>query len=256
MKSLLAFIKKEWMDLIRSGRLMILLIIFLLFGIMNPAIAQLTPWLMEMMAESMEQSGLMVTEVTVDAMASWTQFFKNIPMGLIAFVLISSNSFTKEYSKGTLILVLTKGLNRYKVVVAKAGMLLLTWSACYFMCFGVTYAYNAYFWDNSVAHNLMEAVLFYWVAGVFIVALVVLFSVVFSNSTGVLLGTGGVIAASYLVAMVPKAANFLPTKLMSTAGLLAGVDDVADYREALIVTIVIIVLALVTSVPILNKKKL
>ena len=256
MKSLLAFIKKEWMDLIRSGRLMILLIIFLLFGIMNPAIAKLTPWMMEMMAESMEQSGLMVTEVTVDAMTSWTQFFKNIPMGLIAFVLISSNLFTKEYSAGTLILVLTKGLNRYKVVVAKAVILFMTWSVCYFMCFGVTYAYNAYFWDNSVAHNLMEAVMFYWIAGVFIVALVVLFSVVFSNSTGVLLGTGGVIAASYLVAMVPKVAIFLPTKLMSTAGLLAGVDDVADYREALIVTIVIIVLAFIASVPILNKKKL
>ena len=256
MKSLLAFIKKEWMDLIRSGRLMILLIIFLLFGIMNPAIAKLTPWMMEMMAESMEQSGLMVTEVTVDAMTSWTQFFKNIPMGLIAFVLISSNLFTKEYSAGTLILVLTKGLNRYKVVVAKAVILFMTWSVCYFMCFGVTYAYNAYFWDNSVAHNLMEAVLFYWVAGVFAVAMMVLFSVVFSNGTGVLLGTGGVFAVCYLVSMVPKAAKFLPTKLMSTAGILAGVDEVADYREALIVTIVIIVLALVVSVPILNKKKL
>ncbi len=256
MKSLLAFIKKEWMDLIRSGRLMILLIIFLLFGIMNPAIAKLTPWMMEMMAESMEQSGLMVTEVTVDAMTSWTQFFKNIPMGLIAFVLINSNSFTKEYSKGTLILVLTKGLNRYKVVVAKAGMLLLTWSACYFMCFGVTYAYNAYFWDNSVAHNLMEAVLFYWVAGVFAVAMMVLFSVVFSNGTGVLLGTGGVFAACYLVSMVPKAAKFLPTKLMGTTGLLNGVEEVTDYHEALIVTSVIIVLAFIASVPILNKKKL
>ena len=72
MKALMAFMKKEWMDLVRSGRLMILLIIFLLLGIMNPAIAKLTPWMMEMMAESMEQSGLMVTEVTVDAMTSWT----------------------------------------------------------------------------------------------------------------------------------------------------------------------------------------
>ncbi len=256
MKSLIAFIKKEWMDLFRSGRLMILLIIFLLFGIMNPAIAQITPWLMETMAESMEQSGLLVTEVTVDAMTSWTQFFKNIPMGLIAFVLISSNLFTKEYSKGTLILVLTKGLNRYKVAVAKAVMLLLTWSACYWLCFGVTYAYNAYFWDNSVAHNLVEAVLFYWIAGVFTVAMMVLFSVVFSNSTGVLLGTGGVFVACYLVAMVPKTAKFLPTKLMSTTGLLAGMEEVSDYREALIVTSVIIVLAFATSVPILNKKKL
>ena len=256
MKSLIAFMKKEWMDIVRSGRLMILLAIFLLFGIMNPAIAKLTPWMMEMMAETMEQSGLVVTEVTVDAMTSWTQFFKNIPMGLIAFVLISSNLFTKEYSKGTLILVLTKGLNRYKVIVAKGTMLLATWSVCYFMCFGVTYAYNAYFWDNSVAHNLMEAVMFYWVSGVFAVTLIVLFSVLFSNSTGVLLGTGGVFAACYLVAMVPKAAKFLPTKLMGTAGLLAGVDDVADYQAALIVTSVIIVLAFAASVPILNKKKL
>ena len=47
MKSLIAFMKKEWMDLVRSGRLMILLVIFLLFGIMNPAIAKLTPWMME-----------------------------------------------------------------------------------------------------------------------------------------------------------------------------------------------------------------
>ncbi len=256
MKSLIAFMKKEWMDLFRSGRLMILLIIFLLLGIMNPAIAKLTPWMMEMMAESMEQSGLVVTEVTVDAMVSWTQFFKNIPMGLIAFVLINSNLYTKEYSKGTLILVLTKGLNRYKVIVAKAVMLLLAWSVCYFMCFGVTYAYNAYFWDNSVAHNLVEAVVFYWIAGVFAVALMVLFSVVFSNSTGVLLGTGGVFAASYLVAMVPKAALVLPTKLMGTAGLLAGTEVVSDYREALLVTIVIIVLSFVASVPIINKKKL
>ena len=256
MKSLIAFMKKEWMDLVRSGRLMILLVIFLLFGIMNPAIAKLTPWMMEMMADSMEQSGFVVTEVTVDAMTSWTQFFKNIPMGLIAFVLISSSLFTKEYSKGTLILVLTKGLNRYKVIVAKSVMLLATWSVCYFICFGVTYAYNAYFWDNSVAHNLMETVMFYWVAGVFAVAMMVLFSVVFSNGTGVLLGTGGVFAVCYLVAMVPKIAKFLPTKLMSTSALLAGTEKVSDYHEALFVTIVITVLVFAASVPILNKKKL
>ena len=43
MKSLCAFLKKEWMDLVRSGRFMVLFIIFLLLGIMNPAIAKITP---------------------------------------------------------------------------------------------------------------------------------------------------------------------------------------------------------------------
>lgn len=54
MKSLLAFMKKEWMEQVRSGRLLILVIIFILLGIMNPAVAKLTPWLLEMMADSLE----------------------------------------------------------------------------------------------------------------------------------------------------------------------------------------------------------
>lgn len=35
--------KKEWMEQVRSGRLLILVIIFILLGIMNPAVAKLTP---------------------------------------------------------------------------------------------------------------------------------------------------------------------------------------------------------------------
>lgn len=256
MKSLIAFMKKEWMDLVRSGRLMILLIVFLLLGIMNPAIAKLTPWMMEMMAESLEETGLVVKEVTIDAMTSWTQFFKNIPIGLIVFVLVGSNLFTKEYGAGTLILVLTKGLGRYKVIAVKAMMLLLTWSACYWMCFGVTYGYNAYFWDNSVAHNLMEAVVFWWVLGIFAMALMVLFSAVVWNSTGVLLGTGGVFVAFYLVGMIPKLTEYMPTYLMSTAGLLAGTAKTSEYMAALVITIGISVLCIGVSVPVFNKKKL
>ena len=91
MKTLVAFLKKEMMEQIRSSRLMILGLLFLAFGIMNPAIAKLTPWMMEMLAESMEEAGLAVLEVKVDAMTSWTQFYKNVPMALIAFVLLQSN---------------------------------------------------------------------------------------------------------------------------------------------------------------------
>ncbi len=256
MKSLLAFIKKEWMDLVRSGRLVILFVIFLLLGIMNPAIAKLTPWMMEMLSESMEQSGLVVTEVTVDAMASWIQFFKNIPIGLIAFVLINSNLFTKECSDGTLILVLTKGLARYKVIVAKTVILIFSWSVCYWMCYGITYGYNAYFWDNSVAYNLIETVTFWWVLGIFSVALIVLFSTLSQSSSGVLLGTGGVFVVSYLIGMVPKVTEYTPTLLMSTAELLSGVKEVADFTNAAIVTISITFLAIGFSVPVMNKKKL
>ncbi len=52
MKSFIAFMKKEWLEAARSGKLIILAILFLLFGIMNPAIAKLTPWIYELMAAS------------------------------------------------------------------------------------------------------------------------------------------------------------------------------------------------------------
>ena len=91
MKSLIAFMKKEIMEQIRSGKVMILGILFVMFGVMNPAVAKLTPWLMEIFAESLEGSGIIITEVTVTALDSWMQFYKNIPMALIAFVLLQSS---------------------------------------------------------------------------------------------------------------------------------------------------------------------
>ena len=90
MKQLIAFFQKEWMELTRSGKFLIIVILFTLFGVMNPALAKLTPWMMEVAAESLAEAGLVVTEVPVDAMTSWTQYYKNIPLELIVFILMFS----------------------------------------------------------------------------------------------------------------------------------------------------------------------
>ena len=127
MKSLLAFMKKEWMEQVRSGRLLILVIIFYFAWYHESCCCKTDAWLLEMMADSLEASGMTVTAVTVSAMDSWVQFFKNAPMGLIAFILLESSIFTKEYQSGTLVLALTKGLDRHKVVISKAIILTLLW---------------------------------------------------------------------------------------------------------------------------------
>ena len=62
--------KKETMEQFRSGRLMILGILFVLLGVMNPAVAKITPWLLEILADSLAESGMTVTPVTVSAMDS------------------------------------------------------------------------------------------------------------------------------------------------------------------------------------------
>ena len=128
MRTWLAFMKKEWTYQVRTGKLFVLGLLFAAFGIMNPAVAKLTPWLMELFSESFAQSGINVSQITVTAMDSWVQFFKNIPMALIVFVILQGGIFAKEYQSGTLVLALTKGLQRYKVVISKALMLVLLWS--------------------------------------------------------------------------------------------------------------------------------
>ena len=257
MRSFLAFLKKELLESYRGGKLMILGMLFFAFGVMNPAIAKLTPWLMEMFAESLEESGMIITAVTVDALTSWTQFFKNIPMALIAFILLYSSSFTKEYESGTLILLLSKGLARPKIVLSKTLFMLLVWTCGYWLCFYVTYAYNAYFWDNSTAVGLMSAAILWWLFGVFTVCLCVFFSVLSKNSAGVLLGTGSVVLLSSVLDFFPKIAKLTPTSLMTQAGvLMIGAKEVSECTTAICLTALLSVICVTISIPIMNKKQL
>lgn len=256
MRAFLAFMKKEWMEQIRSSRLFVLMILFVMFGIMNPAVAKLTPWLFEVMAESLEESGMVVVSTEVDAMTSWVQFFKNVPMALIVFVLMQSNIFTKEYQSGTLVLALTKGLHRYKVVLAKTVVLIILWTVAYWMHFGITYVYNEYFWDNSIAENLLFSVSIWWLFGLWTIALLVLFSTISSANTGVLVETGTVLLVSYLAGLLPKVSEYVPTLLMDGNSLIYGVKDIEDYRVAMVIAITTGIVCFMVSVPVLNKKKI
>lgn len=256
MNALLSFLKKEALEQLRTGKALLLGALFLLFGIMNPAIAKLTPWLLEALSDSLAQSGMTVTEVTVTALDSWVQFFKNIPMALIAFVLVEGNIFTREYESGTLILSLTKGLRRHTVVIAKAITLILLWSAGYWLCFGVTWGYNGYFWDNAIARNLLFSVVCWWLFGLWVIGLTVLISTLASTGTGVLLGTGGTVLASYLLGMVPKIKEYLPTLLTDGNTLIYGLGETGDYVPAMLLTAVTAALCLFAAVPVFHKKPL
>ncbi len=256
MKSLLAFMKKEYLEAARTGKILLVILLFVLFGIMNPAIAKLTPWLMEMFADTMAESGLIVTDIQVDAMTSWTQFFKNIPIALIAFVLIFSDIFTKEYKSGTLLLVLTKGLSRYKVVLAKTALLLSLWTVGYGICFAITYGYNAYFWDNGIANPLFFSAAIWWLFGVWVICLIVLFSTLLRNNTGVSLGTGGTVLLAYLLRIIPKGKAYSPTTLMDANSLLIGADGAEAYIKAIAVAAALCIVCVAVSIPVINRKQL
>lgn len=251
-----AFLKKEWMELIRSGRLLLLLLLFILFGIMNPAIAMLTPWLTELMAEQLAESGLILTEVTVDAMSSWIQFYKNFPIALILFVLLYSGIFTAEYQKGTLVPVVTKGLSRRRIAAAKMILLLFTWTALHFLCYGITYGYNAYFWDNGIAEHPLLGAVYCWLFGVWVLAWMLFFSAAAETSTQVLLGTGAAVLGVYVLSLLPKPGKMLPLKLLEGPSLLSGNTVPGDYYASIWTACGMAAVCLLLVFPCFDRKKL
>ncbi len=256
MKQLIAFSKKEFLETWRTGKFLILLIVFALFGIMNPAIAKLTPWMMEQFSASLEQSGLILTEVTVDAMTSWTQFYKNIPMGLIIFLLMFSGIVTTELQKGTLVNMLTKGLSRKMVVIAKTILMITMWTLSYWMCFLITYVYNAYFWDNGIAKHLLFSAFCFYLLGVWLVTLVMLLSTIATTTSFITVGTGGIFFVVYLLSILPDVKRYLPTKLLDASGLLSDIGEVGDYSLSIGITVSLFIIQLVVGIIIFNKKRI
>lgn len=78
-ETVFCFYKKEFLEQLRSGKVMLLGTLCCLFGIMNPATAKLLPRLLVMMSEQLAENGMHITEIQVDALTSWTQFLKIYP---------------------------------------------------------------------------------------------------------------------------------------------------------------------------------
>lgn len=256
LRNLITFTGKELMELCRSGRLLIFVIVFVALGVMNPATAKLTPWLLETMADSLEASGVRVNGYTVTAMDSWTQFFKNMPsIGLLFTVVMSGGFFTSEYSRGTLIPLLAKGLSRNAVTAAKTFTLLLVWSAGYWLSYGITYAYTDFYWDNSTVKNYAFAAFALWLFGVTLLCCVVFFSSFANSAVQVLSGVGVVYIVMSLLGMVGTISDYLPSYLMQSGELLTGQASPEDYFTAVWIAAGASAVLLAAQIPIVAKRR-
>ncbi len=250
-----AYLRKELMEYIRTGRLVILSLIFIAFGILNPAIAKLTPWFIEQYADDMAKSGFTVSNVTVTAMSSWEQFFGNYPMVLIVFLLVIGGTFATEYKSGAFVFAVTRGLKRGKIVLAKTIMLFTLWTLLSAVFFFITYGYTVYYWDDYVPY-LFEAVIMWWLFGLWVISLFIFSATCISSMSGALGVTAGVYFVAYLISMAPKASEYLPTFLTGGLSLLSREHVPDNYESAVIVTVVSMIVFLVGAVFTFRKKQL
>ena len=255
MRQFTAFVKKEWMEQVRSGRLWLLMILFVLFGVLSPALAKMTPWMFEMMGDTLKEQGLSIGKIEVTAFTSWQQYYKNSFMLLLVPAVLFSGSVTGEYQKGTLIPVLTKGVSLGIVIAAKWIVQMVIWSICYGVAFGITWAYTAYFWDNGKVSHWFSAGMCIYLLGCWVIVLLLAGAVFLKSGMSVLLLAGGLTAGCYFLGMIPKIAEWLPTRLMSAESLLNGTASPEDFGKAVLVTCVTGVLLFICAVTGIRRKR-
>lgn len=109
-------LRKELLEQLRTWRLLIVAIVFVVFGIGSPILARYTPELVKALAGTQLQISIPPPTIA-DA---FTQFLKNLGQtGILAAILLAMGSVASEKERGTAALLLTKPASRGAFLAAK-----------------------------------------------------------------------------------------------------------------------------------------
>ncbi len=252
MNGYIAFVKKEFMENMKNYRLLILFAVFLIFGIMSAFLAKFTPEILSALAADME----MTTSEPV-ALDAWKQFYKNISGGFSAFIILFGSCMSNEYSKGTLILMVTKGLSRKAVILAKYTVAAVLMTISYWIGYAATYGYTIFLWNDTNLSNVALAAVSLWIVGFLYLSILMIGCVIFKQTFTSILFTGGVAAFISLLGMIEPIAKFNPFILTSkNVDLISGEVIPAEFLIPAFISVILSLLGLLIAIRLFNKKQL
>ena len=254
MRQFRAMMKKELFEQLKTHRLVVMLLLFVLTGVLSPALAKMTPWLLDLVSGDMTETGIQIGTLTVNALSSWTQYYKNMPMILLVFLVLFGGVMVSEYQHQTLIILLSKGLKRHNILLPKYVVLILIWTLGCLISFGITLAYTVYFWDNSIIQNQAFALFLFYLLGVWLISVLIGASVFCRSVSAVLLAVAACFGISYLAGLLPAVSDYVPTMLLGQMNLLTGTATCSDYLPAAVITLLLALFHVTAGVICFRKK--
>lgn len=254
MRIFLSLLKKEAIEGARTKKMISTFILFLLIGLISPLTAKLTP----MILQSIATGNIDINVAPPSEIDSWTQFFKNISqIGMFGLAIILSTQMANEFQKGTLINLLSKGLPRYQVVLSKIFYNFILWFIAYFCSFILTYFYTKYFFEISFPiRNILMAALLPFIFGLFLISLEILAGVISGNVIGTLILTSAGIVIQLILSIRDEIVKYMPIALIGKpVNLIKGIGY-DDYYVPIITGSILLILCIVISIAVINKKQI
>lgn len=252
MNGYIAFMKKEFTENLKNYRFLIMFAIFLIFGITSAFLAKFTPEILSALAADMTMNS---EPVALDA---WKQFYKNISgVGFSAFIILYGSCLSNEYSKGTLVLLVTKGLSRSAVILAKYTVAAVLMTISYWISFVATYGYTYLLWDDIALSHIVLAASALWVVGFLYLSILMVGCVLFKQTFTSILFTGGIVALISLIGLADPVAKYSPFVLTTkNIDLISGEVTPSIFLTPTVIAIVISILGIILAIKLFNKRQL
>ena len=249
-------LKKELLQQWRTKRLIVVLGVFVLFGLTSPLIANFTPQLLSSI-EGAEQFAELIPEPT--AADGVGQYIKNLTQfGFILAILLGMDAVAGEKEKGTTAMILSKPMSRWAFILSKFSAQTIVYTLGFVIATLGAYYYTIVlfgpfdFVDFLAISLLLELWLLTYVA-------ITLLGSTIGKTTGAAAGIS--LAGSVLVLLagnIPQVGMLFPSGLTAWASQIGtGVaENEMINGGAIALTIVIIVMCLIIALGIFERQEL
>ncbi len=254
MRGFFAFTKKEFREHFRTYRIIILAAVFFVFGMFSPLTAKMLPEIFS----SLDMQGIVINIPEPTYLDAYSQFFKNMTqIGLIVVLLVFSGMITNELTKGTLVIILSKGLPRHTVILSKYLVAVILWTISYAAAAVLNHVYTVYLFNQVSGEGVLFSLFCLWLFGVFMLAVIILASTITQGNYGGLLLSAGILILLMVLNMFPKCQRFNPVSLAANnAGLIANTVSVSDLVPTVWITVGLTALGILLSIFIFQEKQL
>jgi ABC-2 type transport system permease protein len=247
-------LRKEIILQWRTRRFLVVMAVFMLFGLTSPIVAKFIPEILKNVAGAEQFASLVPTPTVADAM---TQYIKNITQfGFILAVLLGMNAVAGEKESGTAAMILSKPMPRWVFVLSKFCAQGLVYASAFLVA-----AIGAYYYTVLLFGGLDAAAF----AGINLLLLLWLLSFVSAALLGSVIGPSIAAAAGIglcisvvilLAGNIPLVGALLPGGLITWASQLgANTDKITANGGALAGSAALILLCLIWSVALFERQE-
>ncbi len=251
--SLLVAYRKEWMELIRTYRLLVVAVVLVVFGLTSPLIARLTPELISTLTPGTGVTIQMPPPTVKDAIG---QYVKNMSQfGILLALLLSMGSIVQEKDKGTAAMMLVKPMPRGSFLAAKFAALADMFGICLLAAGLACYYYTLLLFEpmNILNWLVLNAMIFLDV--LVYVALTIFCSTVTRSQAAAGGFALGMLVILGVAGTIPGLGKYLPGELISWGTRLMLGDRSASWA-ALGISLALIIVPLVAAWLLFEKQEL